>query len=443
MKNKKSFWSLIVLILFVFTMIGCTSQSSNQGGSESSKPEETSETPSEGQIELRVAWWGSQARHDRTLEAIKLFEEQNPDIKVIPEFTGWDGYWEKLNTQAAGSNLPDVVQMDVAKLNEFKSRDQIIDLAPYIKEGVVNLSDVEDIYQDINTEGDSVWAVALGANALGTVYNKTLFEKAGIELKPGYTYEDLHEELVKAKGVLGDNFYGYSFFNADYESFFVYVRQNGEQFYNNEGTDLGFDKQTLVNYFEYVGSLLEDGVTPPQSLVLEHLDLADSLVARGEAAVQMAASNQVVGVASGTEDKIGLMILPSLEGGEPGNWIRPSMSFSISKSSKHLEAGAKFIDFMTNSLEANEVLAAERGVPISSKVREHIFGLLDEPTQEQFSFLETLVDYAKPVDPLPPPGETEVRAAFMRSAEAINYGQITPEDAAEKFVKEAREILSK
>ena len=36
-------------------------------------------------IELRVAWWGSQNRHDRTLEAIKLFEEMYPHITVLPE----------------------------------------------------------------------------------------------------------------------------------------------------------------------------------------------------------------------------------------------------------------------------------------------------------------------------------------------------------------------
>jgi multiple sugar transport system substrate-binding protein len=441
MKKRNWLWSMLVLLLCAITVIGCSSTQSGSEGQTNTSKEGEKAADDGGTTEIRVAWWGSQGRHDRTLAAIELFEEKYPDIKVVPEFTGWDGYWEKLNTQAAGNNLPDVVQMDVAKLNEYRSRDQLIDLAPYINDGIINLEDVEDVYQDINVDGNSVWAVSLGANALGAVYSKTLFEEAGIELEPGYTYDELHQALVKAKDVLGDDFYGYSFANADYESFYVYVRQNGEQFYNNEG--LGFKQETLTNYFEFVKKLVDDGVTPPQSLVLEHLDLADSLVARGEAALQMSASNQVVGVAAGTEDKVGLMILPSLQGGEPGNWIRPSQSLSITQSAENPEAAAKFIDFMTNSLEANEILAAERGVPISSKVREHIYDMLDEPTQEQFSFLETLVDYSKPADPLPPAGETEVRAAFMRTAEAVNYGQITPEEAAEKFMKEAQQILGK
>lgn len=31
-------------------------------------------------VTLRVAWWGSQARHDKTMEAIAKFEEKNPGI---------------------------------------------------------------------------------------------------------------------------------------------------------------------------------------------------------------------------------------------------------------------------------------------------------------------------------------------------------------------------
>ena len=40
-----------------------------------------------GQVELRVAWWGSQDRHDRTIKAIELFQKKYPNIKVGTEGT--------------------------------------------------------------------------------------------------------------------------------------------------------------------------------------------------------------------------------------------------------------------------------------------------------------------------------------------------------------------
>src|SRR5690625_2032825 len=87
---------LLLLLLFsaVLFIVDCGDSedetTSNEGGEQA---EETT---------IRVAWWGDQERHDMTLEVIELFEELNPGIKVQPEYTGWDGYWERLNTQAAG-----------------------------------------------------------------------------------------------------------------------------------------------------------------------------------------------------------------------------------------------------------------------------------------------------------------------------------------------------
>src|SRR5262245_42648905 len=70
-------------------------------------------------VELRVAWWGSQDRHNRTIKAIELFQKKYPNIKVTYEFAGWADYWTKMTTQAAGRNLPDVMQQDYAYITEW------------------------------------------------------------------------------------------------------------------------------------------------------------------------------------------------------------------------------------------------------------------------------------------------------------------------------------
>jgi multiple sugar transport system substrate-binding protein len=51
-------------------------------------------------VELRVAWWGSQDRHNRTIKAIELFQKKYPHIKVTYEFAGWGDYWTKMTTRA-------------------------------------------------------------------------------------------------------------------------------------------------------------------------------------------------------------------------------------------------------------------------------------------------------------------------------------------------------
>ncbi len=93
-------------------------------------------------VELTFAWWGTQIRHDRTQQIIDLFEEQNPNIKIRGEFSGWDGYWEKLATRAAGQSLPDLIQMSYAYLADYVDRGLVADLSLYEDSGIINFDDV-------------------------------------------------------------------------------------------------------------------------------------------------------------------------------------------------------------------------------------------------------------------------------------------------------------
>jgi len=431
---------LLLLLLFsaLLLIVACGDSedepTSNEGGEQA---EETT---------IRVAWWGDQERHDMTLEVIELFEELNPGIKVQPEYTGWDGYWERLNTQAAGLNLPDVIAMDVAYLNEYNNNGLVVDLAPLIDEGLIDLSDVDDVYQEMNHDGDRVLAISSGANAVSLVYNEELLAEHGFDLEPGFTYDDLYKmnleikEAIEAEG--GENF-GFDFSNSEYELFQNFARQHDMSFYNAEGNSLGFDEDVLVAYFEWIQKMVEDGAAPSHDIMMSYIEGANSMVQEGTSAAKIGASNQIIGDQQGTEHELGLAILPSLDDVDVHtNFIRPSMSFLITEHSDNQEIGAKFIDFMTNNLEANEILQAERGVPISSVVREHLSDKVSEPVEKTFDFLELVTEYTKEADPLSPPGETEVRGAFSRILEMLKYSQITPEEAASQFMDEAENILN-
>ncbi|WP_054706650.1 extracellular solute-binding protein [Bacillus sp. JCM 19041] len=266
---------------------------------------------------LRVAWWGGQERHTMTIEMIELFEEKYPDITVEPEYTAWDNYWERLTTQAAGSNLPDVVQMDNSKLNEYISRSLIKDLSPFIDEGVIDLSNVDDAYQDINTVDSAVYGISLGSNALGVVYNQELFDEHGIELEEGYTYEDLKEKMRELGAGVGDGFYGYDL-SSEFELFSVYARQSGESVFNEAGEGLGYTDETLIAFFEFVTEMLEEDLSPPHEITMEYIEGGESTIAGGLTGMGLIASNQIIGQQALTEEELSLSTLPALDGGLKG-----------------------------------------------------------------------------------------------------------------------------
>ena len=93
---------------------------------------------------LRVLWWGSQTRHDKTMAAIAKFEEKYPDIKIDAEFTSWGEYWSKVATQVAGNQLPDVIQMDYMYLIQYANAGVLADLKPFFDSGAIDVSDVAE-----------------------------------------------------------------------------------------------------------------------------------------------------------------------------------------------------------------------------------------------------------------------------------------------------------
>lgn len=439
---------LAIAICFIF--VGCNSndaeESTSSTNGENNSDANDAAKDDDAEVELRVLWWGSQDRHDRTLEVIEMYMEENPHVKISPEFTGWDGYWEKMATQAAGGNMPDIVQMDYAYLNEYVGRDLLVDLNPFVDEGILDLSDVDDIYLEGGMVDSELYALNLGANVHGVVYDKELFEQAGVpELEIGYTYEDLKKVAVELSENL-DNAYGVQPF-AGVNNLRHYLRQNGASLFNEEGTDLGYeDDQLLIDFLQITVDMLESGAASPADVFMDAgSNIEQQPIVNGQTAMFLDIySNQIMALESAAGRSLELTLSPTLEGGEHGHFLKPSQFFSITKHSKQQEEAAKFISYFTNHMEANEVLNAERGVPISEKVREHLRELQDPIGVKMFDFVELAQDYSKPIDPPEPEGSTEILSMYESEVEhAIYYQQISPEEAATNFRKKATEILSK
>jgi len=435
---RKKLLMIVTILICLGTLIGCSNKPSNvdTNNKSGSNKEEV--------VELTFAWWGSQIRHDRTQQVIDLFEQQNPNIKIKSEFSGWDGYWEKLATRAAGQNLPDLIQMSYAYLAEYVERDLLADITPYTEDGTLNFENVDPLYSDPGKIGDKLYAVNLGANAFAIVYDPAAFEEAGIpELKPGYTYDDLSEIASKLQNHFGKGYYGVKSFN-NIDGFKHYLRQNNEWLFNEENDALGYqDDNLLIEYFQYWLKNMKAGIATTPDIDSAVQGTEDELIVHKKTAIQATNSNSLIALMGAAERPLKLMIYPTLPEGVDGHFIIPSQYVSVTANSKYPKEAAKFIDFMTNDLEANEILNAERGVPISSKVREHILPSLDEATKETFNYLELVEKYSRPVNIVAPPGEGEIRDLYDRISQSVGYGELSPEAAAEKFRKEASAILKK
>ena len=258
----------------------------------------------------------------------------------------------------------------------------------------------------------SFYAITLGTNSQTIILDVDAFEEAGVELPAwDWTWADFEEianQLHDELGVwaIGANLPEIALWASLYLS-------HGTNIYNADGTGLGYDDdQPLIDYFNMIKRLQNSGAVPAQDEAAEFIDVGPegTPIVNGRAVMDYRWSNQVIAVASAAGEDRNFALWPLPRSGEASqNYIKPSMFFVLTSQCDDAEAGARFIDFFLNDLAANDILAAERGVPAPGAVREHLEAQLSPLEVEMFSFLATVAEDASPIQPPDPPGAADLR----------------------------------
>lgn len=201
-----------------------------------------------GQVELRMMWWGDQKRADITNEALKVFQEKHPNIKIMGEFSPSSGYFDKLNTQLASGTAPDIFFLG-GNVVDYAKKNVLLDLDPYVG-SELNLDGMDPTMVEYGRLDGKLQHISAGANARGIVINQALFEKAGIPLpEPNWNWEDYAAVSKELSDKLGDGIFGTYNFTVD--GMDIYLKQRGKQLYNMENGTLGFAKEDIQEWFQY------------------------------------------------------------------------------------------------------------------------------------------------------------------------------------------------
>ncbi|ARW05780.1 ABC transporter substrate-binding protein [Bacillus atrophaeus] len=425
--KKAAIVFLTVVCAFVFS--GCSS-----AGEEASGKKED--------ITLRIAWWGGQPRHDYTTKVIELYEKKNPHIHIEAEFANWDDYWKKLAPMSAAGQLPDVIQMDTAYLSQYGKKGQLEDLTPYTKDGTIDVSSIKQNKMSGGMLDGKLYGFTLGVNVLSVIANDELLKETGVEIdSENWTWSDYEKLAYQVKEKTG--VYGSNGMHPPDIFFPYYLRTKGERFYKEDGTGLAYqDDQLFVDYFERQVRLVNQKTSPTPDESAQIKGMEDDFIVKNKSAATWNYSNQYAAFAQLTDAPLSLY-LPPEQMKEKALTLKPSMLFSVPKSSEHKKEAAKFIDFFINSEEANLLIKGERGVPVSDKVAEAIKPKLNEEETKIVEYVEAASKNISKADPPEPVGSAEVIKLLKDTSDQILYQKVTPEKAAKTFRKQANDILKR
>jgi multiple sugar transport system substrate-binding protein len=184
-RGKRFAGSAAGIAAVALTLAACGGGDSGIGGGGDDDPPAAAE---ECPCEIRFSWWGSDTRHESTQQIIDAFEAENPDITVVPDFTDWDGYWDKLATSVAAGDTPDVITQEERYISDYSTKNVLADLSALdidtskVDEGVLAGGQIEGAQYGIPT----------GINAYALVADPEIFADAGVELPDDttWTWED-------------------------------------------------------------------------------------------------------------------------------------------------------------------------------------------------------------------------------------------------------------
>ncbi len=428
MKGKKLIIMLIILCLVVTGLVLSAAKKK-----------------SDEQVTLRFSWWGSDARHKPTLEAIELYMKLNPNIKILPEYSGSQGYQEKKTVELVSGTAPDVMQIDQTWLQELLGKgDFFVDLSKQreINTKTFDAGFLKDFCTYPKGKGAKLVGLPTGLNAQLLLINKTAADKMGVNLN---NLKDWDTMLIEGKK-LHEKDKNYHLFLHDTSSFagevlFNMVKQMTGKYSINDDYTLNFGKAELVKMYTWLSEAVKNGT-------LEAPGDANVYAYKGEQNPKWI-NQQIISVVVWAsayspfllkDTEFILMLPPILKNAKSGSsQMRPSQELCINAKSPNIAEAAKFLNWFLNDKEAAVILGDCRSTPASSIAYDaaNAAGKINKLTSEAVNsakksrvVLESKLGY-----------DRQLVQIGLDTAMKVEFGALTPEQGADENIKQTKQKL--
>lgn len=395
----------------------------------------------DGDTEIRFAWWGSTPRHEMTEQALDVFRSENPDIAVTGEPGEFSAYFDKLATQTAAGDAPDVITLGGAYVAEYAQRGALVDLAQ-----VGDQLDMSSFDASVLSNGQidgTQYAATTGVNALSMITNPDIFEAAGIDLPDDTTWswEEFEQLAAEITAKTDDGVYG-SAGVLTHDSIDCWARQRGEALYTPDG-QLGLTEETLTDFFDMCKRMIDSGAAPSATIITETAGLSNeqTLLGTNKAAMMLTWNNALAPMSDASGAGMLLLDVPG-ESPSPGLWLQSSQYYAIATDSENPEAAATLISFLLTSPDAAAIIKTDRGVPASAAILEAIANDLDEHAQAEVDYIDYQSGKNLQQLVIGPAGSTAVADITTRVLSDVMFGTITPAEAATSWMEQAEQAIA-
>lgn len=222
-----------------------------------------STTAADGSVNLTFQIWD--VAQKAGMEAMcAAYTEQHPNVNIEVQVTSWNEYWTKLEAAATGNQMPDIFWMHTNEILKYADNGMLADCTDIVeadKFSEVSLSNAA------GSDG-TLYAVPKDKDTVGLVYNKEMFDAAGVAYPDeSWTWDDLVSASQAIYDATGN--YGYMAYGDDQLGYWNFVYQAGGYILNEDKTAAGFTQPATQKAMEFYIGLQDYDWCPDQNYFAE------------------------------------------------------------------------------------------------------------------------------------------------------------------------------
>jgi multiple sugar transport system substrate-binding protein len=405
--------------------------------------------------DLRFSWWGGQVRNDKTDQIIQLFEQQNPGVTIARETADFAPYWERLTIQSAGNNQPCAITMQTRYLATFATPEILRPLDDLVEAGDLDVTGIaEPVMNSARGADGNLYMIPHGVFYFALMYNEQMYEAALAAGAPAlewpYTWDEYAEHLRAVQASLPDGAVATHNMGREPDAFVTWIQSHGEDLF--EGNTVVFTRENAINWFNYWETLRNEGVTEsPEEMVTENSALVEeSNLANGRGYATNRPPNQLGSVQTVTNTvnpgaTINTRPYPVGPDGTVGMDLGANgIAIGANCPEENIPATVAFINYWTQTSEAAGIYQSDNGVvAIEALQNEQAMNPDTQPTQVRL--IELFQEVAETADPVfwPAGGYGALTDTLNRAYDAVAFGQLSAEDAADQLISELQDQITR
>lgn len=425
---KKIISIMLILSLAMTVFIGCGTKNEDDKKTDTNNTQE-SDTATDEKVSF-VFWHGYSADKAEVLdEFIAEYEKANPNVEVNAKFVAAGGEMlQKVQAAIISDTLPDMLWGYPTWTGVLESSGKLVEIETLMDEEYKK--DFPEGLLNAGKYDEKIYSVPIEAGTLYMIYNKDMFDEAGITEVPT-TWDELYDV---AKKLTNDEHKGIWLPIALNErttwTWECFLWQNGQDLLSPDYKEITFNNEKGLEALQTYTKFITDGVAPltvGQDPFMDK-DVAIIYGTQGAANAYIKKYNMNVGVA----------MLPGKEKLATG--LGSNHYFLFNNDEKKEKAAFDFIKWMTTG-DTNASWAMKSGyLPVSVSGREsekyQEFGI------ENPHYIEAAKALAYGVARPPIEEYPKLSDLIAATIEKIAYGSLTPEEGMDEIVKGAKNIFS-